>query len=52
MVQTPIDIFVGKTIGFGIIEVLTAQAGWLAALLLAGRLVVVAGTRRLVVQGG
>lgn len=52
MVQTPIDIFVGRTSGFGIIEALVTQAGWLAALLLAGRAVFAAGTRRLVAQGG
>jgi len=52
MIQTPIDIFVGKASGAAIGGALAAQAGWLAFLLLAGRALFAAGTRRLVVQGG
>lgn len=52
MVQTPIDIFVGRVSGAAIAWGLAAQAGWLALLLLAGRVLFAAGARRLVVQGG
>jgi ABC-2 type transport system permease protein len=52
LVQTPIDVFVGKTEGIEIATALGVQAGWLALLLVACRAVLAAGTRRLVVQGG
>ncbi|MGH8901369.1 MAG: ABC transporter permease [Egibacteraceae bacterium] len=52
MIQTPIDVFVGKTSGTAIIEAIVVQASWLTALLVAGRVAFAAGTRRLVVQGG
>lgn len=52
MIQTPIDIFVGKASGAAVAGALAAQAAWLALLLLAGRALFAAGARRLVVQGG
>ncbi|MGH8885811.1 MAG: ABC transporter permease [Egibacteraceae bacterium] len=52
MAQTPIDVFVGAVRGPAVLTALAAQAGWLVALLLLGRALFAAGTRRLVVQGG
>jgi len=52
MLQTPIDIFIGVSTGREAIAALAAQAAWLAVLLLAGRLVLDLGSRRLVIQGG
>lgn len=52
MIQTPIDLFVGNTSGTAVVEALAVQAGWLTALLFAGRTLFAAGTRRLVIQGG
>jgi ABC-2 type transport system permease protein len=52
IVQMPVDIFVGRTNGAGVVEVLAVQLGWLTLLLLLARAAFAAGTRRLVVQGG
>lgn len=52
MLQAPIDIYVGEPLGGSTVGVLLLQAAWAAALLLAGRVVLAAGTRKLVVQGG
>ena len=47
--QTPIDVFTERGDGLAL---LAAQVAWAAFLLLAGRLVLLRGARRLVVQGG
>ncbi len=52
MVQAPIEIFLGHARGLELAGLLTLQLGWASLLLLAGRAVFAAGTRRLVVQGG
>lgn len=52
MVQAPIDVFLGLRDGPAIAGVLALQAGWCAALLLAGRRLLALATRRVVVQGG
>jgi ABC-2 type transport system permease protein len=52
MLQTPIDIWVGEPLGGSTLGALLLQAGWAVALVLAGRLVLSAGTQKLVVQGG
>lgn len=52
MLQAPIDVYVGEPLGGSVAGVLLLQAAWAAALLVAGRLVLAAGTRKLVVQGG
>jgi ABC-2 type transport system permease protein len=52
MLQAPIDVYVGEPLGGSTAGVLLLQAVWAAVLLLAGRLVLAAGTRKLVVQGG
>ena len=52
MVQVPIDVFLGKREGIDLLGALAFQAVWAAALLLLGRVVLSAATRKLVVQGG
>jgi ABC-2 type transport system permease protein len=52
MLQAPIDIYVGRPLGGTAAAVLALQASWALALYAAGRLVLAAGTRRLVIQGG
>ena len=52
MFQVPADIFLGKMAGPHIVSGLAFQAAWAVALLGAGRLMLAAATRRLVVQGG
>jgi ABC-2 type transport system permease protein len=52
MLQVPIDVFLGKHVGVDLLGALAFQAAWAAALLGLGRLVLHAGVRRLVVQGG
>lgn len=52
MVQAPIDIYVDEPLGGSTVGVLLLQAFWAVTLILAGRLVLAAGTRKLVVQGG
>src|SRR5215467_8614802 len=52
MLQVPVDVFLGKHPGLGLIGALALQVAWAVVLLGAGRLVLAAGVRRLVVQGG
>ncbi|WP_432543501.1 ABC transporter permease [Kineococcus sp. SYSU DK002] len=52
MLQTPADLFTGRVGGAEAVRAVLVQAGWLAGLLLAGRVLLAAGSRRLVVQGG
>jgi ABC-2 type transport system permease protein len=52
MLQAPIDIYVGAPIGGSVAAVLALQVSWTLVLYTAGRLVLTAGTRKLVVQGG
>jgi ABC-2 type transport system permease protein len=52
MVQIPADILVGRTTGAEALAGLAVQAGWLAAAVVAGRILLTTGRRRLVVQGG
>jgi ABC-2 type transport system permease protein len=52
MLQTPIDIWVGEPLGGSTLGALLLQVGWAVTLVLAGRLVLSAGTQKLVVQGG
>jgi len=52
MLQAPIDIYVGAPLGGSVVTVLALQASWALALHAAGRLMLRAGTRKLVVQGG
>ena len=52
MMQTPADIFLGHLTGASAFTALAVQTVWCAALVLAGRAMVVAATRKVVVQGG
>lgn len=52
MLQTPIDVFLGRASGPEAVRSLVVQLGWLAALLVAGQVALRTGARRLVVQGG
>ena len=52
MLQVPVEVWLGKHTGSGLVSVLALQAVWLAALVLAGRWVMAAAMRRVVVQGG
>lgn len=49
MVQTPIEVFLEKP---GALTGIALQAAWTVALLAVGRLMMAAGTRKLVIQGG
>jgi ABC-2 type transport system permease protein len=52
MVQTPIDVFMGRMTGMDLIVAVATQIAWAIALMVAARAVFALGTRRLVVQGG
>jgi ABC-2 type transport system permease protein len=52
MAQAPVEVFLGHARGLELGGLLALQAFWAAVLLLAGRAVFAAGTRKLVVQGG
>jgi ABC-2 type transport system permease protein len=52
LLQAPIDVYVGAPVAGSTLLVLALQAFWALALFGAGRLVLAAGTRKLVVQGG
>jgi len=52
MMQTPADIFLGHLVGTGALAALVVQTIWCAVLILGGRAIVVAATRKVVVQGG
>jgi ABC-2 type transport system permease protein len=52
IIQVPIDIYLGKHHGAALVGVLALQVAWALALLGLARLVLEAGTRKLVIQGG
>jgi ABC-2 type transport system permease protein len=52
MVQAPIEVFLEHATGLELVGLLALQTFWAAALLVVGRVVLAAGTRKLVVQGG
>lgn len=52
MLQLPVDVFVGAATGSEIVAVIAIQAAWAVVLLALGRVVLSAGTRKLVIQGG
>jgi ABC-2 type transport system permease protein len=51
-VEIPVEVFLGKHEGAALVRALAFQAAWAAALLAAGRLMLAAATRKVVVQGG
>ena len=52
IIQTPIDVWLGKRTGLELLGFVALQALWALLLLGAGRVVLARGTRKLVVQGG
>ena len=52
MLQAPVDILSGRVHGATAVGTFGVQVGWALATMALGRLVLVRGTRRLVVQGG
>jgi ABC-2 type transport system permease protein len=52
VIQTPVDVWLGKDQGLSLAGALAGQAAWAIALLLLGRLVLRAALKKLVVQGG
>jgi ABC-2 type transport system permease protein len=52
LVQVPIEVLLGKHTGWDLMSALAFQAFWAVVLLALGRAVLVAATRRVVVQGG
>ncbi len=52
MIQLPVEIFLGRYDGWGMVWVLGQQLLWGLALLALGRMILGSATRRLVVQGG
>jgi ABC-2 type transport system permease protein len=52
VIQTPVDIWLGKRDGAALLGVLALQAFWALALIGIGHLVLRSATRRVVVQGG
>ena len=52
VIQTPVDVWLGKRDGAALVGVLALQAFWALALLAIGHLLLRAATRKVVVQGG
>ncbi|WP_069172971.1 ABC transporter permease [Streptomyces griseus] len=52
LLQVPADVFLGRRTGWDLMGAYAFQAGWAVVLLVAGRLLQSAATRRVVVQGG
>ena len=52
MIQLPTEIYLGLHDGRAIVFVLAQQLAWAVAVLIAGRALVAAATRRVVIQGG
>jgi ABC-2 type transport system permease protein len=52
MINTPVDIYLGRATGGAALALIGLQAGWLIALMLLGRLAAHAGRRKLTIQGG
>jgi ABC-2 type transport system permease protein len=52
MAQLPVEVFLGKHPGIELAGVLAVQLFWAAVLLGAGRLLLRAAMRKVVVQGG
>ncbi|MFI0983586.1 ABC transporter permease [Streptomyces sp. NPDC021093] len=52
LLQVPADVYLGKRTGWDLVGAYAFQVGWAGALLMCGRLLQGAATRRVVVQGG
>jgi ABC-2 type transport system permease protein len=51
-INTPVDIYIGRTTGPTALGLIALQAGWLMALVALGRFAAYAGRRKLTIQGG
>ncbi|MGZ4291105.1 MAG: ABC transporter permease [Gaiellaceae bacterium] len=52
IIQTPVDVWLGKRTGLELLGIVALQAFWALALLACGHVVLRRGTRKLVIQGG
>jgi ABC-2 type transport system permease protein len=52
IMQTPIDVWLGKHHGAALVGILALQAMWAAVLLGLGRVTLRLGAKKLVIQGG
>lgn len=52
MVYTPIEIYLGQLNQSQTLQALTSQASWIIVLIIIGQVALLAGVRRLVIQGG
>ncbi len=52
MIEIPVEIWMGIVSGPAVLSALVQQVVWLGVMVLAGRLLLAAGTRKLVIQGG
>lgn len=52
IIQTPVDVFVGRLSGLALLEALVGQALWAAAMLALAQLTVAVAVKRVSVQGG
>ncbi len=52
MIEAPVEVFLEKQNGWGMVGVLAVQSLWAVVLLAAGRWMLSAATRRVVIQGG
>jgi ABC-2 type transport system permease protein len=52
MINTPTEIYLGILTGSAAIRAILIQAAWIAGLVFIGQLILRAGIRRLVIQGG
>lgn len=52
MIQLPMEIYLGQHDGWGMVAILARQALWVMVLIVAGRAILAAATRKIVIQGG
>ena len=52
MINTPIEIYLGELSAAQIIQALVIQVTWITVLAILGQIILMAGVRRLVIQGG
>jgi ABC-2 type transport system permease protein len=52
MINTPVEIYLGRATDGGALVLIGLQVGWFIALMLLGRLMAYAGRRKLTIQGG
>lgn len=52
IIQTPVDVWLGKATGAALLDVLLFQVSWAVGLMAGGRLAMVMAVRKVVVQGG